>query len=267
MKNSTDKGHDKDRSTKNLDLLAMNRRRVNSSMKAQVVGKVIRNPKMKLAHWVHLIFSLARYLSAQVSGPPILNPQGIVNNASYAPGSNALAPGSIAAVFGANLTDGTSCVHASGCDQTFDSTGRLGTTMDGAEVLINGSPVPIFYATPGQLGIQIPNELTGTSATLQVIVKGQSSPAQTFAVAPFSPGIFSSNQQGSGPGAKTHADGTVVSPSSPAKPGETVTIYATGLGQVTPALATGTKPSATVSTVTTPTVTIDGWLTQACSRL
>ena len=227
-------------------------------MKLPVAGEVIRNPKVKLAHSVLLIFSLARCLSAQVSGPPTLNYQGIVNNASYAPGSNALAPGSIAAVFGTNLTDGTSCVHASGCDQTFDSTGLLGTMMAGARVTINGSPVPIFYATRSQLGIQIPTELTGTSATLQVIVKGQSSPTQMFAVAPFSPGIFSINQQGAGEGAVTHADGTVVSPDSPAKPGETVIIYATGLGQVTPALATGTKPSATVSTVTTPAVTIDG---------
>ena len=197
-------------------------------------------------------------LLAQTGAVPVVPINSVVNNASYAPGSNALAPGTIAAIFGTNLTDGTSCVHAAGCDQTFDSTGHLRTTMAGAQVTINGSPVPIFYATPVQLGIQIPSELTGTSATLQVTVNGQSSPARTFSIGPFAPGIFTSNQQGTGSEAITHADGTTVSSGNPARPGETVIIYATGLGQVTPALATGTRPTGTVSTLTIPTVTIDG---------
>jgi uncharacterized protein (TIGR03437 family) len=40
--------------------------------------------------------------------------------------------------------------------------------------------------------------------------------------------------------------------------GETVTIYATGLGQASSAVPTGEVPSGTVTTLTTPTVTIDG---------
>jgi uncharacterized protein (TIGR03437 family) len=40
--------------------------------------------------------------------------------------------------------------------------------------------------------------------------------------------------------------------------GETVTIYATGLGQTSTAVPTGELPSGTVTTVTTPTVTIGG---------
>jgi uncharacterized protein (TIGR03437 family) len=38
----------------------------------------------------------------------------------------------------------------------------------------------------------------------------------------------------------THADGTLVTANSPAKPGETVVIYAYGLGQTTPAVKSGT---------------------------
>jgi uncharacterized protein (TIGR03437 family) len=37
----------------------------------------------------------------------------------------------------------------------------------------------------------------------------------------------------------THADGTLVSADSPAKSGETVVVYAFGLGQTTPAVKTG----------------------------
>ena len=134
--------------------------------------------------------------------------------------------------------------------------------MAGAQVTINNSlvPVPIFYATPTQLGIQLPTDLTGTSATIQVNVNGQPSATRTISVDAFSPGIFSFSADGRGPGAITHNDpaGTPVSASNPALPGEIIVIYATGLGQVTPAVLTGALASGTVTTVTRATVTIDG---------
>jgi uncharacterized protein (TIGR03437 family) len=58
-------------------------------------------------------------------------------------------------------------------------------------------------------------------------------------VAKTAPGVFSLNQTGSGPGAITHANFQVVSPSNPAKRGETILIYLTGLGAVSPTIADG----------------------------
>ena len=46
---------------------------------------------------VVLLFSTSQ-LIAQVAPAPFINNQGIVSTASYAPGSNALAPGSLAAI-------------------------------------------------------------------------------------------------------------------------------------------------------------------------
>jgi len=195
--------------------------------------------------------------AATSSTPPAVSTNGIVNNASFAAGSNALAPGTIVAVFGTNLTDGTSCLPPS-CNPSFQSDHRLNSTLAGAQVMVNGTPAPIFYASPNQLGIQIPTEVTGTSAAVQVIVNGQSSNTANISIGPFSPGIFTFTADGKGAGAITHADGTPVSGSSPAQPGETVVIYSTGLGQITPAVPTGETPAATTSTVATPTVTIDG---------
>jgi uncharacterized protein (TIGR03437 family) len=54
---------------------------------------------------------------------------------------------------------------------------------------------------------------------------------------------------------------TPVSASNPAHPGETVILYGTGFGPVTPALATG-QPSTGNLTVSLPVVTIDGLPTE-----
>ena len=191
-----------------------------------------------------------------VGSLPSIGTGGVVNNASYAAGG--LAPSAIAAVFGNNLTDGTSCLPPA-CVAVFQG-GRLSTTMAGVQVSVNGIAAPIFYATPGQLGIQIPNEVNGSSASVQVSVRGQGSAPQTMPIATAAPGIFSVSSDGAGAGIVTHADaaGTLVSAQNPALPGETVILYATGLGRVSPPVATGALPSGASSVASPMTVTIDG---------
>ena len=180
------------------------------------------------------------------TAPPAIG--ALVNGASFAAG--ALAPGSVAALFGTNLTDnGSSCLPPA-CNPTFRADKRLSATLAGSQVEVNGVPVPMFYASPIQLGIQIPRELSaGGTASVQVIVDGQSSAASVVNIGGFSPGIFA--------GAITHADNTAVVTANPAVSGETVTIYATGLGQVSSPVPTGELPGGTVTTSTMPTVTID----------
>ena len=129
--------------------------------------------------------------------------------------------------------------------------------MSGAQVTVNGIPVPIFYSSPNQLGVEIPTELTGASATVQVTVSGQASSPQPVAIAPLSPGIFTFTSDGKGPGAFTHVDGSPVNQQNPAHAGELVILYATGLGQVTPSVPTGALPGGASATVAATTLTID----------
>ena len=204
-----------------------------------------------------------RKITLGAPATPNLFTGGVVNGASFTPASNAngaVAPGTIAAVFGTSLTAGNSCV-APTCFPSFQN-GKLLTTMAGVQVTINGSPVPMFYATPAQLGIEIPVEVSGASATIQVTASGQVSAQRTVALAAVSPGIFSLSQDGQGAGAITHSDqaGTVISTQNPAHPGEEVVIYATGLGQVAPSVATGSLPTGQSTTSTPVTVTIDGMM-------
>jgi uncharacterized protein (TIGR03437 family) len=190
---------------------------------------------------------------------PQINAGGIVNNASYNLGSDgtSVAPGAIAAIFGSNLTDGSSCLPPT-CNPTFGSNGKLNTTMAGAQVTVGGAAVPIFYATPTQLGVQIPFELSGGPAQVAVSVAGRSSAATTANVATVAPGIFTYTADGKGAGAITHVDGSAVTAQSPAQPGELVILYATGLGPVTPAVATGALPAATSSSVSQVMLNIGG---------
>ncbi|OFV93426.1 MAG: hypothetical protein A3H28_16440 [Acidobacteria bacterium RIFCSPLOWO2_02_FULL_61_28] len=196
---------------------------------------------------------VTKFPSVTAGTLPLISPDGVKNNASYA---LTVAPGAIAAIFGSRLTDGTSCLPPS-CNPRFGSNGRLNTTMAGAQVKVNGTPVPIFYSIPGQLGIQIPTELTGSSATVQVSVGSQSSPTVTVQVEPVSPGIFTFTSDGKGAGAFTHVNGSPVTQQNPAHAGELVILYATGLGQVTPSVPTGALPGGASATVTATTLTID----------
>ncbi|MBI2817594.1 MAG: hypothetical protein HYX72_11710 [Acidobacteria bacterium] len=186
--------------------------------------------------------------------PPAVSDGGAVNNASFAPSPSPIAPGSIAAVFGTNLNDGSTVLFSS-----FGSDGKLVTTLGGATAKINNIPAPIFYSTPGQLGIQIPTELAGqTAATLQVTVAGQESASRTIVLDALAPGIFTLTQDGKGAVAALHQDGvTAVTAQNPARPDEIVVIFATGLGAIVPPLATGAAATGN-RTVSAATVTIDG---------
>ena len=213
-------------------------------------------------------------LTAATAGtPPTINPGGVLNNASYAQ-PPVLAPGTIVEVFGTSLTDGTTA-------STQSST--LPTTLAGARLLVNGVAAPLFSAAPGGINAQLPVELVGaTSATIQVevtivpncpplvacpqFIAIVTSPAITVFLAPFSPGIFTWEMNGQGPGAILHnSDYSKVCPPgrsdcapSAAARGEVVDIFMTGLGQVNGLWLDGLPNPQASPTATTPTVTIGG---------
>ena len=209
------------------------------------------------------IYSTSLTIQPQASGPtPSISDGGVVNIASTAPEPAPVAPGALVAINGVNLTDGSQNPAAGiGAD------GKLLTTLGGASVAINGIAAPIVFALPGQLGVQVPYELAGsTTGSVVVTMGGQSSSPHNIALAAAAPGIFTLNQQGTGQGGVLIGDTTVLAAPTggsssasrrPAKRGETIRIYCTGLGAVTPAVETG-APAGLSPAITPPTVTIDG---------
>ena len=129
-------------------------------------------------------------------------------------------------------------------------------------------PVPVFYASPKQVNVQIPWDLEGQQASLTVSIGPQTSDPITVALARFSPGLFSLDGTGSGQGAILIAGtgGAVAAPvgllngSRPARRAEDVlAIFVGGLGPVTNPPESGAVSTVPApETTALPTVTIGG---------
>jgi uncharacterized protein (TIGR03437 family) len=166
---------------------------------------------------------------ASNASAPAVNAGGIVNAASFA-GGGVLAPGSIISVFGRQLaasTGGASAVP-------------LPTTLGGATLSVGGRDVPLFFSSEGQINAQLPFELaSGTRPQAMVKLATGFTVPETIIVGASQPGIFAVNQQGTGQGAVLDKDGKLVGASAPAKAGDIVQVFCTGLGPTNPAVASG----------------------------
>ena len=112
---------------------------------------------------------------------------------------------------------------------------------------IGGLPAPLLYVSDGQINAVVPytTPSDGSLATIQVISNGTPSNTAQSYTGLTSPGVFTVPSGGLGYGAILHADFSLVSASSPAKMGETVQLFLTGLGAVGPAVTAGTAAPST----------------------
>ena len=191
---------------------------------------------------------------------PEVNPDGVVNAASYRSDSG-VAPGSIVSIFGVAL----SSVSAAGAGSVPLPTLLGGTTavfsVDSGSGQTTKIDMPLFYSSSGQVNAQIPFEARpGTAATMTLSVDGLAGASLTVRVASYNPGLFSRSQDGSGPGAILHGDASPVTPDLPASPGESISLYATGLGAVDNRPDTGKAASSVLlsNTLVRPAVSIGG---------
>jgi uncharacterized protein (TIGR03437 family) len=159
-----------------------------------------------------------------------LDPIGIVNAASGAPITASLAPGETISLYGSNLAKVTMNGPA----------GPAPNNLGGTQVTINGIAAPLYYVSSTQINAVVPWETsTAQLATIQVSNNGTLSNTVTMYVADSAPGVFTQDSSGIGFGAATHADYSQITPSHPAQPGETILVFLTGLGTVTPAVSDG----------------------------
>lgn len=185
------------------------------------------------------------------SAEPRINKGGVVNAASYeGGGANGAAPGSLIAIFGQALSTET----------RLSGSFPLPVQLGGTTVTINGFRLPLIYVSPLQINAQVPFEVA-PGQDVKVRVHGANRPdslEESLRVEMFAPALFTLDSSGVGPAALLHADYQVVDAEHPARPGEAVLIYCTGLGQtLAPPLESGV-PATGQRTLETPLVEIGG---------
>jgi uncharacterized protein (TIGR03437 family) len=172
-----------------------------------------------------------------------IDPDRVLNSASYAPIGYPLSPGGLVTLFGTGFGTTSASVPA---NISFPP------ILAGVQVTVNGIPAPIYSvsANPAQISAVVPFGATGSTATVVATVNGTKSNSVEVPLAATAPGIFSLTQNGIGDGAILHLDYSKVTAANPARPGDFVQVYLTGLGAVSPPVADGAlapaKPTAQV---------------------
>jgi uncharacterized protein (TIGR03437 family) len=150
------------------------------------------------------------------------------NGASFAEG--AIAPGELITLRGVGFGPDPGVANTS---TSFPA------QMAGVQVTFDGVPAPLLYVQSQQINVQAPWELAGRAVTrVQVSYQGALSNVATLPVVAAAPALFQRNY-GQSEAAALNADGTVNSPSNPAKRGSYVSIWGTGGGLTNPPGVTG----------------------------
>ena len=157
---------------------------------------------------------------------------GIENAAPLAQPTGNVARGELIAIYGSSLANGVASAFV-------PSSPTL--SLAGASVSIGGIAAPITYASPTQLDVQVPFEISAGTLTANIVVTvgGQSSAPYQMNVVTADLGMAYA-QVGSAIFPVTQSNSTAIQ----AAPGAQVSIVAFGLGSVTPAVASGTLPPA-----------------------
>lgn len=191
-------------------------------------------------------FAIAPDLTPPVPTGPFFLRGNVLNSASFT--ANALAPGELITIFGSNLGPATPAVAS-------PNMGSFGSNLSGTQVMFNGAPAPVIYASSGQVTAVVPFGVTPTAipavlvqlqseANVVVEYQGNQSPPVSIFVAPSAPGLFTADSSGAGPAAVLNVDPatgavTLNTPQNPASPGGFIVAYVTGAGQTNPPSSDG----------------------------
>jgi uncharacterized protein (TIGR03437 family) len=166
------------------------------------------------------------------SSAPFYTAAGIVHAATQT--SEALAPNTIATVYGTNLAYSTRAVAIGDLND-----GALPVTLEGVTVYVHGISSSLFFVSPGQINFLVPYELVARTADVVVVRQGVAGPSVTIQLATTAPGLF---QWHGNFALAEHANGSLVSADSPAQAGEVVVLFAAGLGRTVPDSSSGHVP-------------------------
>jgi uncharacterized protein (TIGR03437 family) len=194
-------------------------------------------------------FSIA-ITGVAVTTKPITAASAVVNAASMQAG--AIAPGELIQIGGFNLGP---------LPALSAPAGDLPLTLGGVQVTFDGTPGAVSYVSAYVVAVQAPVGLqAGKQTEMRVTYQNATSDPVLLDVWNAAPGVYTLSAIGVGRSKAWNADGTMNSAARPAAKGQMVTLYASGLGAVTPALTTGKMPPASPTSIASWPVTavVDG---------
>jgi uncharacterized protein (TIGR03437 family) len=181
----------------------------------------------------------------------------VVDGASFI---SRISPGSWITIGGQNLSRTTRLWG----NQDFVG-GRLPTTLDGVSVTVAGTPAWVYFVSPTQLNVLVPQNLRAGTQEVVVTVDGLRSAAFTAVVEAATPGLFRFDPFDRRYAAAVFASGEFAGPAGlfgaalatrPVRRGEVVQLFATGLGNA--GTQDGVIPEPVADLTSRTTVTIGG---------
>ncbi len=181
----------------------------------------------------------------------------VVSGANYA--NRPLTAGSIAAAFPTVTTNMLAGATAAA------TAVPLPSTLADTQVLVNGTPAPLFFVSPAQVNLVLPNLLpSGGTADVQVFhpSTGQVAGSIELQLASAAPALFTANSSGGGQVvAYNAADGSLNSNTNAVAREQYIVLYGTGLGPVPNAPPDGEAPKGITQAPTRPLVVLGAAIT------
>src|SRR5215831_1748504 len=209
-----------------------------------VLTDILTNPENHYANLhssVDPAGSMRAQLAPAVAAMPVTAAVVAANNDKAA---TTVAPGGLISIYGTNLTKVAATLNG--------WQGKvLPGSLNGTSVTIGGKAAPLLYVSPNQINAQVPLDVSPGSQP--VVVKSIVGPGTSFnvTVAATAPAIFLAPAVA----VLKNSDFSLVGAGNPAKAGDVLLVYCTGLGDTTPGLTTGALVAATGTSATKSAVT------------
>ena len=173
----------------------------------------------------------------------------IVNSASGSPTS--VAPNTLVNLTGTNLSFDTASAPISS-----NGGGTLPTQLDGVSVVVGFILAPVVSVSPTQVTFLIPSVLVAGQTNVVLVRDNLQTPPSQITLLNAAPGLFVVGTLL----LAQHPDGSLITPASPAQPGESIVVYGAGFGPTNPVAPAGVvTPSVTTYNTASPvTVTVGG---------
>jgi uncharacterized protein (TIGR03437 family) len=175
-----------------------------------------RNPSVLFAAGPSGLFKTVT--GAELQNTPAIG--AILNAASNLPGP--VAPGEIVVITGAGLGPAQLITGPSG--------GPYSTGLSGVSVQFGSIAAQLIYVSANQIAAIVPDSVLSSGLQITVTYEGRTSTPFPASVAPVAPGVFTLDSSGKGPAVALNQDGSLNSSTNPAKFGDLISIYVTGIG-------------------------------------